>query len=136
MEFSRIYETVEVEEQKFAVFMENYLFQQAWNAEPENSFTMGLNQFSDLTNEEFQAQIACLNMPQGTQSTGVETLELPQFLEANDNEPPATVDWRAKGAVTGVKNQGACGSCWSFSTTGTLEGLNFIQNGKLESFSE
>ena len=57
-------------------------------------------------------------------------------IDGNINALPSSVNWVTKGAVTPVKDQGQCGSCWSFSTTGSLEGAFFVKYGKLHSFSE
>jgi len=94
-----------------------------------DSATFGMNKFSDMTEEEFRPYHSGLvHMP-------VETTELPELFDV-----PAkvkSVDWRESGAVSAVKDQGQCGSCWTFSTTGVTESANFLHgDGKLTSLSE
>jgi len=93
-----------------------------------HTYTMGMNEFGDLTWTEFQ------HMYLGTRVTPEKLAEHQaherQHLASGNVQLPSSVDWRTKNAVTHAKNQGQCGSCWSFSTTGSVEGAHVLQYKK------
>ena len=92
------------------------------------SYVLGHNQFSGMDSEDFRQYLGYSGIP------------MERVFNKPDYELDITlseeVDWVKKGAVTDVKDQGQCGSCWSFSTTGALEGAYFVKYGNLETFSE
>jgi C1A family cysteine protease len=97
-----------------------------------STFTLAENQFSDWTQEEYRS---ILGYRRFESDADIEVVKQEvRSLEAL--EIPASVDWRNSNAVTTVKDQGQCGSCWSFSTTGTIEGAYAQKYGNLLSFSE
>jgi len=91
------------------------------------TFDLEMNLFADMEINEFADKYTMRNFQATTKCTGG---------QAPTNSLPDAVDWSTKGAVTPIKNQGQCGSCWAFSTTGSLEGVNFLKNKNLLSFSE
>jgi len=131
--YNRSYGTDETElkQKKFEVFQENMKLVQHLNRIERGTAHYGMTKFMDLTTDEFSK----LYRPGFVDHFG----EKPKLFDTNllkSTKLPDSVDWREKGAVTPVKNQGSCGSCWAFSTTGNVEGQWFRKTGKLVSLSE
>ncbi|KAG6408789.1 hypothetical protein SASPL_131812 [Salvia splendens] len=123
---------------RLKVFEQNYAIVVEHNTRSNSSHTLALNAFADLTNQEFKAKYLGLSP-----SANDLIIRLNSRESANEggnlveeSDLPDSIDWRKKGAVTPVKDQGSCGACWSFSATGAIEGINQIKTGSLVSLSE
>ena len=118
--------------QRLEIFSDNVKKIEEHNASGQ-TWKMGQNQFSHLTFDEFvdAVRIGGYRSP-SLRKSGDSVHEAP----ADMSSVPTSVNWVTAGAVTGVKDQGNCGSCWAFSTTGSLEGAYKLKYGTLKSFSE
>jgi len=117
---------------RFAIFQENLDRIDELN-QKKTTARFGITQFADMTPEEFKNKyLSKVNMGVRDPSWPVADLYTDQQIGAL----PVSMDWRTKGAVTAVKNQGDCGSCWSFSATGNMEGQWFLAGHDLIGLSE
>lgn len=117
---------------RLSIWLNNLLFVKAHNAKYEaglESYNVEMNQFADMDSEEFGAKYL-IKFPTDSVTSQCTGQQAPTV------SLPDEVDWTTKGAVTPIKNQGQCGSCWAFSTTGSVEGAYFLSQNSLKSFSE
>lgn len=127
--FSKKYKTMQEIENRFQIFRSNLRNIILHNLDHTQNFTMGINQFTDLTAQEFKDQYI------GGMRSEVGSYGCKSF-SSSASGAPSSIDWREKGAVTSVKDQGQCGSCWTFSSTGALEGAWAISKGQLIDLAE
>jgi cysteine peptidase B len=109
---------------RMEIFKNNMVLAAEWSH--QGSARYGATEFADMTPEEFAEMYLMPNLPEHVQG---ELLEVPEVTAA------ASLDWRTKGAVTPVKNQGQCGSCWAFSATETIESYFALSGNALTSLS-
>jgi len=114
---------------RYNVFKQNLDFISKENTK-NNTYTVAVNEFADLTQAEFKESFLAYNNVQNEFARSKNTASF-EGVQA-----PTSIDWRQAGAVTPVKNQGQCGSCWAFSTTGAVEGAHQIATKNLVSLSE
>lgn len=119
---------------RMGIWASNFAYVQAHNARYDaglETYSLEMNMFADLPSEEFGSIYLMKtfgDIPEITKEcTG---------KQAPSASLPSSVDWAAKGAVTPIKNQGQCGSCWAFSAIGSLEGASYLNTKTLNSYSE
>lgn len=149
-EHGRTYATPAEERRRLRVYASNIRYIEATNQDAGAGLTyeLGETAYTDLTSDEFMAMYTSPPSPLSSSDDDGATIITTRaghvgagsggyqvYLNESDGAP-ASVDWRASGAVTEVKNQGQCGSCWAFSTVAVVEGIHQIKTGKLVSLSE
>ncbi|XP_078150063.1 senescence-specific cysteine protease SAG39-like [Carex rostrata] len=133
-QYGLVYKDAEEKAHRFEIFKANAEYVLSVNREGNRTYRLGLNRFADLTNEEFKASY--LGFKPKPSAVKEETKVEQPFTYANLDNMPSEMDWRDHGAVTGVKNQNPCGSCWAFSSVAVIESIVKIKTGQLMSLSE
>nr|XP_033338546.1 cathepsin L isoform X2 [Megalopta genalis] len=137
LEHSKTYNSEIEEKFRMKIYMDNKhkIAKHNSNYEKKNvSFKLKMNKYGDMLHHEFVQVLNGFNRSANDVNRPKFTGAM--FLEPANVQMPDTVDWRNYGAVTPVKDQGHCGSCWAFSSTGALEAQHFRAKGVLVSLSE
>ncbi|KAG8368415.1 hypothetical protein BUALT_Bualt15G0043100 [Buddleja alternifolia] len=129
----KAYNAVGEKERRFEIFKDNLRFIDDHNS-VDRPYKVGLNRFADLTNEEYRSMFVGGRLDRKTRLMNRRASD--RYAVKAGDELPESVDWRKKGAVAPVKDQGQCGSCWAFSTVAAVEGVNQIETGDMIVLSE
>ncbi|XP_068084082.1 cathepsin L1 isoform X1 [Anabrus simplex] len=129
VQYERRYSSPTEEQRRLETYLKNRKMIAEHNkryAEGEFSYKLEMNQFGDMSHHEFVTLMGLFNRTDNLSGREGVSASGPRNVQA-----PKEIDWRQKGAVTPVKNQGGCGSCWCFSSTGAIESHRFLKTGRL-----
>jgi xylem cysteine proteinase len=130
LKFNKSYGSLNEDYFRFGIFKKNLQFINDHSLKTDASYTLDVNQFADLSFEEFSNRYLMSSIPKvSADNCGAE-------MSLTGGRNGDQVDWEADGKVQKVKNQAQCGSCWAFSTVGSLESAYAINNGTLPNLSE
>ncbi|KAL9249373.1 Senescence-specific cysteine protease SAG39-like protein [Drosera capensis] len=131
VQYGRTYKDNAEKAMRFEIFKKTVEFIEAHNR-LNKGYTLSVNAFADLTDEEFRKTYTGYKRHESSNPS----LKSTSFRYKNFTDVPSSVNWVAAGAVTPIKNQGTCGSCWAFASVATIESLCEITTGNLISLSE
>lgn len=135
--YGKAYDTKELEEERFQVFISNMELADEYNADPEDLAQYGVTQFMDLSPKEFSDMYLGYKPTEGGKDLpkwDLTCYSCSRFPSMKD--VPEKLDWTTQGAVNPIKDQAQCGSCWAFSTVAGAEGAWFMAGNDLASLSE
>ncbi|XP_062006205.1 ervatamin-B-like [Rosa rugosa] len=139
-QFGRTYGDNAEKERRLTIFMKNLLFVNNFNSQGNKTYKLSVNLFSDMANEEFLGLYTGFQAPNVTLNSssfrGQRNIKSFRYQDLSETDVPTRIDWREQGAVTPVKEQGQCSSCWAFSAVAAIEGITKIKSNKLMSLSE
>ncbi|KAI3714118.1 hypothetical protein L1987_72708 [Smallanthus sonchifolius] len=127
--YGRKYKDADEKERRSKIFQENVQYIDSFNNAMSKGYKLAVNEFADLTNEEFRTARNRFKAHECSPSS------TSAFRYENVTAVPSSIDWRKKGAVTPIKDQGQW-CCWAFSAVAAMEGITQLKTGKLVSLSE
>ncbi|KAK9073391.1 hypothetical protein SSX86_007715 [Deinandra increscens subsp. villosa] len=130
---SKIYHSFVEKTKRFQIFKDNVNYIQQHNF-GNNSYKLGLNKFADLSLDEYH--LLYTGAKKIDSKHKFNNVRSDRYSIHSSDVLPDSIDWRTKGAIAAVKDQGSCGSCWAFSTIGSVEAINQIMTGDLVTLSE
>lgn len=133
--YNKTYSTTAEFWHRYDIFVDNYNYINAFNREETNTYFLEMNKFGDIARDEFKSIYLGYGKPYHNKLITPFALQNIHFYNPNDKVPDS-VDWRANGLVTNVKDQKECGSCWAFSAVAAMEGQHAKATGNLVSLSE